>query len=378
MPGIVRWFTKRMIIFCNVLVSLCMLVLYLLPYSDQNHFWFLNLFALAFPVFALLQLGFLVFWYFAKRKVTVIPLLTFFLCLPLLKNIIGISKKTKKINQAHFTVATWNIHLVDFYEHNGNHSPAMIQKAKDLQADVLAVQELVFSLDSNSEMSINNLKKKLGFKYAVTGNDRRFGVHTNGGTRAERYFPFCVGIFSNYPIVQWKKVQPLREYNHTFLWADMKVGNDTIRFFNIHLQSMHFVKQEYDVIENIDNQDLDKVKRTGRSLLRKMRTANQQRAIQINAVKEEVKKSPYPVILCGDFNDVPNSYAYKTISDVLKDTHVKKGYGIGRTFQKLSPTLRIDYIFSSKNLQPLHNSVITPSMSDHRPVKTSFSFPPTH
>jgi endonuclease/exonuclease/phosphatase family metal-dependent hydrolase len=375
MPGIVRAFTKRIIVFCNVLVSLCMLVLYLLPFGNQNHFWFINLLALAFPLLAFVQLGFLVFWSLVKNKLTIIPLLTFVLCLPLLKNIIGISKKTKTVTKESFTVATWNAHLFDFYENNGHLSNEMMQKAKDLQANVLVVQELVFSLDSNSDMSISKVKKKLGYKYAVTGNDRSFGVHTNGGTKSEKYFPFCVGIFSNYPILQWKKVQPLREYNHTFIWADIKVGNDTIRFFNIHLQSMHFVKQDYDLIENIDNPDIEKVKRTGRSLLRKMKAANMLRAIQINAVMQELKKSPYQVILCGDFNDVPNSYAHKTISKVLNDTHVKKGYGFGRTFQKLSPTLRIDYIFCSPGLQPLHNYVVSPSASDHRPVIAVFSFP---
>jgi endonuclease/exonuclease/phosphatase family metal-dependent hydrolase len=375
MPGIVRSFTKRIIIICNMAVSICMLLLYVLPYSNQQHFWFLNLAALAFPFLALVQLGFLLFWSFAKKKLTLIPVITLLLCLPFLKTIIGISKKTKNIKEPHFTVATWNVHLFDFYEHDGHLSNEMLQKAKDLAANVLMVQELVFSLDSNSSMSMNNVKKKLGFKYAVTGNDRRFGVHTDAGTREERYFPFCLGIFSNYPIIQWQKVQPLREYNHTFIWADMKVGKDTIRFFNIHLQSMHFVKQDYDFVENIDNKGIDEVKRTGKTLIKKMKNANLLRAMQMNAVKEEVLKSPHPVILCGDFNDVPNSYAYETISDVLKDTHVKKGYGIGRTFQKLSPTLRIDYIFCSRSLKPLHNSVVTPSMSDHRPVKASFSFP---
>jgi endonuclease/exonuclease/phosphatase family metal-dependent hydrolase len=375
MAGFVRSFTKRIIIFCNIALSLCMLLVYTLPYINQNYFWFLNLLALAFPLLVLIQLAFLVFWFFAKKKLTIIPIVTLLLCFPLLKNIFGSTVKTQAIQLSHFTVATWNAHLFNFYDYNGHLSNEMLQKANDLKADVLAIQELVFSLDSNSNMSIDNVKKRLGYKYAVTGNDRRFGVHTNAGTKKERYFPFCVGIFSNFPIIKWERVQPIREYNHTFVWADLQVGKDTIRFFNIHLQSMHFVKKDYDLIENIDNQDIEEVKRTGKSLIRKMKLANIMRAIQINAVKEEVLKSPYPVILCGDFNDVPNSYSYKTISNLLTDTHVSNGFGIGRTFQKLSPTLRIDFIFCSESLNPLQNAVITPSMSDHHPVKAAFSFP---
>jgi endonuclease/exonuclease/phosphatase family metal-dependent hydrolase len=350
-------------------------LVFILPYINQDYFWFLNLLALSFPLLILVQLSFLVFWFFIKKKLTLIPIATLLLCFPLIKTIFGATLNASNNQQLHFTVATWNVHLFDFYEHNGHLSNEMLQKAKDLQADVLAVQELVFSPDSSSSMSINNVRKQLGYKYVATGNDRKFGVHTAAGTKEERYFAFCVGFFSNYPIIKWQKVQPLREYNHTFIWADMKVGNDTIRFFNIHLQSMHFVKKDYQFIENIDNQDIDEVKRTGKSLVRKMKNANLLRAVQINAVKEEVLKSPYPVILCGDFNDVPNSYAYQTIHKVLEDTHVKKGFGISRTFQKLSPTLRIDYIFSSSTLEPLYNTIVAPSLSDHLPVVARFKLP---
>jgi endonuclease/exonuclease/phosphatase family metal-dependent hydrolase len=375
MAGFFRKFTKQLIIGSNLLVSVAMLLLYLLPVADPNRFWFLNLLALAFPLLVVVQFGFLVFWLFAKRKLAWIPLLSLVLCYPLLRSTIGTSFSSKQESAAGFTTVTWNVHLLDFYEHNGHHSSGMLQSIKALEADVLAVQELVFSLDSNSEMSLDNLKQKLGYAYAVAGNDRKFGVHTNGGTKNERYFPFCVGIFSKYPILQWQKVQTLREYNHTFIWADIKVATDTIRFFNIHLQSMHFARRDYDFIENIDNQGMQQVKSTGKSIIRKMKQANVLRALQIKSVEEEIAKSPYPVILCGDFNDVPNSYAYQTMQSKLNDTHAEKGFGIGRTFLKLSPTLRIDYIFCSKSLKPLSNTTVSGGESDHKAVKVSFALP---
>ena len=50
------------------------------------------------------------------------------------------------------------------------------------------------------------------------------------------------------------------------------------------------------------------------------------------------------------------SYTYFTVRGDMQDAFLKKGFGIGRTFSALSPTLRIDYIFADKNFkinQPL-------------------------
>jgi len=200
-------------------------------------------------------------------------------------------------------------------------------------------------------------------------------VHTNLKQKNERYHPFCVAIFSNHPILQWKKVQTAKEYNRTFLWADILVNTDTIRIFNIHLQSMHFAKDDYTFIENIDQQGMDNVQRNGRNIIRKMKNAYTQRASQATDVKAEIDKSPYPVIVCGDMNDVPNSYAYQTISKNLNDSYTEKGWGIGRTFQFLSPTLRIDYVLHSKALSLRQVQIIRPSPGDHNPVIADFKIP---
>ncbi len=372
MKQFIRKFTKHLIALCNIAVSISMLFLYLLPYSNQSFFWFVNLFALVFPFLVFIQLGFLLFWFFAKRKFILIPIITIVLCWPFIYPLFAVSKKVNPAGDQSFSVASWNVHLFDFYENDGNLDKGMMQQAAGFKTDVLALQELVFSIDTTSHMSLDNVRKQLGYKYAIAGNDRRFGVHTNAGKRNERYFAFCVALFSNHPIIQWKKVQSLREYNHTFIWADIKMGNDTIRFFNVHLQSMHFAKDDYDFIETIDNQGIEEVKKNGRNILKKMRNSNVQRAVQINAVKEEVLKSPYPVVLCGDFNDVPNSYAYQTINDVLKDAFITRGNGIGRTFTKLSPTLRIDFMFYSPLLITQEFKILQLSSSDHRPLISSF------
>jgi len=354
-----------------------MLLLYILPVTNQRLSWFINLVALMLPFLLVLQIGFFLFWLFAKRKLVWIPVITLLLCWNLIGSLIGFhpSAKKKVKEENDFRVATWNTHLFNFFENNGKLDAGMMKEAKDFRADVFAVQEFVFSLDSSSSITLDKVKQRLGFKYVVAANDRAFGVHTNYKQRNERYHPFCVAIFSNHPILQWKKVQSLKEYNHTFLWADILVNNDTVRVFNIHLQSMHFGRNEYAFIENIDQQDMDNVQKGSKNIIRKMRSAYMLRASQALDVKAEIEQSPYPVIVCGDMNDVPNSFAYQTISKNLYDSYTEKGWGIGRTFQFLSPTLRIDYVLHSKQLELKQVQIIRPSPGDHNPVIADFKIP---
>lgn len=91
-------------------------------------------------------------------------------------------------------------------------------------------------------------------------------------------------------------------------------------------------------------------------------------------MKDFIKKSPYPVILAGDFNSVPNSYEYYTISDILQDCFLEAGNGFSTSFHDYKFPIRIDYIFSSKELKPLSYKVDrTRKLSDHYPVMATFS-----
>lgn len=374
MLTVLRRYTKHFFIVSNVVLSVCILLLYALPYLKQQTFWFVNLIAMAFPVLIFLEAAFFIFWLLAKPRFIWLPILTFCLSFGLLRSGFGWHPFSQKqdADRIDFKVATWNVHLFNFFENKGELDTHMIAAASGLKADVLALQEFVFSLNPSSHMSLEQVKKRLGYRYAVTGNDKKFGVYKHTEKYDQRYFPFCVALFSNYPILRWEKVQSIREYNHTFIWADLLMGADTVRFMNVHLQSMHFAEDDYRFIENIDEQDVDHVKRNGMNIIRKIKAANQFRAVQIEAVTAEIRKSPYPVVLCGDFNDVPNSYAYQSVAQYLNDAYADKGWGMGRTFRKIAPTLRIDYIFSDKRLQAEQVRIEQLSFSDHYPLTVSF------
>ena len=103
-----------------------------------------------------------------------------------------------------------------------------------------------------------------------------------------------------------------------------------------------------------------------KNIFSKLKRGVVRRSIQADVVKEFISKSPYPFILTGDFNDVPNSYTYFTIRGTeLQDAFLETGLGVGRTYSYIAPTLRIDYIFTTKDFSITQFNRIIKNYSDH-------------
>ena len=90
--------------------------------------------------------------------------------------------------------------------------------------------------------------------------------------------------------------------------------------------------------------------------------------------RKEIKASPYPAVVCGDFDDIPNSYAYFTVKGDLQDAFLKRGSGFGATFRRISPTLRIDYIMADRRFSVKQYTRIKVPYSDHYPIIADLIF----
>jgi endonuclease/exonuclease/phosphatase family metal-dependent hydrolase len=94
------------------------------------------------------------------------------------------------------------------------------------------------------------------------------------------------------------------------------------------------------------------------------------RARQADMLAEKISESPYPVIICGDFNDTPVSYTYKKIKSSLSDSFMEAGSGIGSTYSKIFPSFRIDYSLHESNMKAIYTERVRLKLSDHYPVLT--------
>lgn len=254
-------------------------------------------------------------------------------------------------------VLSWNV--ARFLELRRNNNTAsqkrlkMLDLIKQQNADVLCFQEFYHSTDDRYYNNIDPIKA-MGYPY--------FYYCWNGDGDLQW---FGQAIFSRYPIVDSGKLSyPPPSQKESLLHADILVGADTVRFYTTHLQSVKFKTEDYEHFEEIKNRD-DSLLQNSRSLFHKLRRGIVFRAQQADIVKNQLAASPHPFVITGDFNDVPNSYAYFKISDGLQDAFLKRGFGIGRTFASLSPTLRIDHILTTKNFEVQQFNRQVKALSDH-------------
>ena len=138
----------------------------------------------------------------------------------------------------------------------------------------------------------------------------------------------------------------------------------------MHLQSIAFIKEDYKFIEAIQNNKETENIEPSKNIIKRLKRAFIKRSSQANLIAAHIEDCDYPVIVCGDFNDTPNSYCYKTISNKLNDAFVSSGNGFGRTYTGIFPSFRIDYILYSNAFKSYKYKTIQKKFSDHYPVST--------
>ena len=272
------------------------------------------------------------------------------------------SFEKQKENNA-LRIMSWNVEHFDILEHKTHPETKqkMLQLIKDYQPDIACFQEMVGS--DNVPEAINYIPD---FMREERFEDYHYSYNPKLNFDNEHHFGIIT--FSKYPIINRQTISFYpNDYNSIFQYTDIVKDTDTFRVFNIHLQSLKFTATNLEYIDKPTIKDQEDIQKS-KSLISKLKTGFLKRKVQAERIKAEIDKSPYPIIVCGDFNDVPNSYAYNTIGKGLQNTFAEKGSGIGRTFSGISPTLRIDNIFASEPFTVLQYTRIPKKMSDHFPL----------
>ncbi|MBW6460162.1 MAG: endonuclease/exonuclease/phosphatase family protein [Bacteroidales bacterium] len=181
-------------------------------------------------------------------------------------------------------------------------------------------------------------------------------------------------IFSRLPIINFDRI-PFDEAHNLGVYADLLMDNDTVRLMNVHLESVRLKHEDYRFISEFDFQFEEKqgLKDGVRQIFRKLRLAYAKRAFQVERLSEMIRTSPYPVILCGDFNDIPTSYAYQQLTRELVDGFRESGRGFGNTYAGVLPSFRIDYILYDKMFTSYAFRRDLIELSDHHPISCLIS-----
>ena len=340
---------------------------------DPGRFWYIAFTALGFPILFVLNIALLFIVLLRRKSYAWVPLAALLITvikLPYMYQWSGSSEKPAfSENQSpEIPVISFNVRLFDLYNWTGSN----VTKSKILnffekrQPKILCLQEF-YSSERPHEDNVKKLNELMNFKsYHVEYPINLYGTDHWG-----------IATFSAFPIVNKGVIYFDKRTANICIFSDIKINNDTIRVYNCHLQSVRFGEKEYAFLENLNN---DPEKATGggeetvrqsKNILYRLKKAFIKRSVQVNLVARHIQESPYPVIVCGDFNDTPSSYTYRTISEGLKDAFRESGSGFGSSYAGPIPGLRIDYILHSPLFLSYGFKVTREKMSDHYPLSAN-------
>lgn len=358
----VRRITVNLFLILNILVSVLFLLACLASALDPVKWWPVALLGLGFGFLVITLIAFIFFWLFVKPRlvlVALLPVLIGYKSIALFFGFHVAQKFNYQKSKSVLRVAHWNVARFIEWKRNNNRGSQtrlkMMDQIKEQDADVLCLQEFFTSTDFIYYNNLSYLLKEIGYPYYY------FAWRDDGD---EQWFGNA--IFSRYPIIDSGKLNyPNERFPETLLHADVLFHKDTIRIYTTHLASLRFQKRDYETIEELT--DKQKVAlQDSKGIFGKVRNAMTLRKEQADIIREVVSNDPYPTIFTGDFNDVPNSYAYAAVrANRFNDVFLQQGFGVGRTLNTISPTLRIDYIFASKEFETRQFNRIVKNLSDH-------------
>ncbi|HEX6916128.1 MAG TPA: endonuclease/exonuclease/phosphatase family protein [Chitinophagaceae bacterium] len=357
--GFFRRFTRRFFLIANIIFCAAFLLACLVPLLNPKTWWFMGFFGLLLPYLALALVLWVLFWWAVKPAFSLLPIITLLVGYKQIGVLVALNKPNEFVQQkapGTIRIANWNVR--SFVGISGNKEKRRQSRGeiadllKRTGADILCLQEFNHSYARANADNLSLFSPEYPYRYFARDFGRDHGNYASG----------CI-IFSKFPIIDSGKVKYPGQYAESLIYADIVTGADTIRIFTTHLLSFRFNKDDYEGMDRM-KEDPETIA-ASRTLIRKMKHAFTRRGEQSDIAKAEISRSPYPSVLTGDFNDVPNSYTYFTLKGVRKDAFLQKGLGIGRSYISLAPTLRIDYILADRSFDVLQFDMIDEDLSDH-------------
>ncbi len=324
----------------------------------------------AFPALWLINL-FLVFWFiFRKSWLVLVPAIALTLTYSHWTNVFQLKgSHTEEIAslQQPISIMSYNTRMFDFYDHSG--LPETPKKIFDFvlnqSPDIICFQEYFTSL-KRDEYSPN----ALAAKFRAYPHKQIEYLQTHKGNTG-----YGLAIFSKYPIIDGGAIR-FEHSRNLAIYSDIDVKGTLIRVFNNHLESIGFQDDDLNVLDSLDFIMSESQKQGLINISTKLTRAFKMRSNQADALALHISNSPYPVIVCGDFNDTPVSYVYRTMRGPLKDAFRESGSGFGGTYHGRLPSYRIDYVFHAPEFNSYNFDTFPINYSDHYPIKTTIDLRP--
>ncbi len=331
---------NKIIYFINVVAAVLLLLSFILPYLPPKTFAILAVVNLGVSFLILLNILFFLYWLIKFKKQFMLSLVVLIFGYFWFGSLYKFSSSKNVGAPNNFKVMNYNVRLFNLYEWIPEKGIEM--KIRDFikleSPDILCLQE--YHPHKNIDLSFFPYKFE-----KLSGKRDKYGQ----------------AIFSNFPIVNSGSVEFPNTSNNA-IFADMVKGSDTLRVYNIHLESLR-INPNAESLQHEDSEML--LKRVGNSF--------KMQHLQTELFLAHKAKCHYKMIICGDFNNTAFSYVYRRIKGDLNDTFKKAGHGFGRTYDFNSFPVRIDFIFADEDFEVNGFKTYKELYSDHYPIYATLS-----
>lgn len=331
--------------FFNIVLTVLTFLAYVLPFLAPKFFPFLSVLTLVLPLFLIVNGLFFIYWILQLKRQMILSGIVLVLGITFVNKFYKFSSTEQLREEKDFVVMSYNVRLFNLFQWIERESVKDEMKAfiDEQNPDILCIQE--YSETANVDLRV--YKHKFIF---MQGNKIKTGQ----------------AIFSKFPIIDQGNIE-FPESDNLIVYADIRKGSDTIRVYNMHLQSIKIspdVSEMQEHVETIDQQKSQMVfKRIGQAFTKQQ--------LQAEILMKHKKECKFPMIICGDMNNSAFSYVYRSIKGNLNDCFEEAGKGFGETYNFKYYPARIDYIFADKSMK-VKSFQNFPQFknSDHYPIVT--------
>ncbi|MCF8277537.1 MAG: endonuclease/exonuclease/phosphatase family protein [Flavobacteriales bacterium] len=351
----VRGWFDRFAFVLNIILLIALSLSYLAGIVSPEKFWPLALVGMSYPILLAITVGFIIYWILKRRWFLFLNIAFLLIKWDYVQATIQFNPPSKTETEEGFKVMSFNVRLFDRFNwiKDTDTELSIYRFLFSQQPEILCIQEF-FHSDKQRFPRMDTLLNMESVKYV------HFENHPN--TKWKSFTGMAT--FSKYPIVNKGVVYFDKTHNNMGIFTDVLIGSDTTRIYNIHLQSIGLSDKDYAILNRImEQQELEDTD-GGKQVIRQMREGFQRRSSQAEKVAAHIQSCHYPIIVCGDFNEVPTSYSYQTIRKGLTDSFSKSGRGLGATYVRI-PFFRIDNILFSSEFGSSEHIVHHQILSDH-------------
>lgn len=331
---------NKMLFWLNSILAVFLLLAYVLPLLPPKTFSILAVLNLGVPFLVLSNALFFLYWLIRRKKQWFLSCAVLLIGYLLYGSIYKFSAAKNVEDVNNIKVMTYNVRLFNLYDwipENGIQTK--IQNFIKIEApQILCIQEY----HPHDSINLSFFK----YKYEkLSGKKVRYGQ----------------AIFSQFPIINQGSVEFPNTSNNA-IYADIVKGQDTIRVYNIHLESMHINTDP----ESLKQEDSER-------LFNRISKTFKTQQYQAELIEEHRKKCSYKTVITGDFNNTAYSYVYRKIKGDLIDTYKEAGSGFGRTYNLRFMPARIDFIFADEGFAINGFKSYNEFYSDHYPIMATLN-----